>query len=131
MVQKCRFPRCPVSRTCTASPVINTSRPMLPLLPSKNPLGHIIITQILQFTLWFTLGIVRPISLEKCTVTCIHQYSIITSNFQPPKSSVLCNNSYFTRCRSTKYERKFPNSLYKADGKVIPNNDQTGVKGEL
>ena len=53
---------------------------------------HIIITQSPYFTLWFTVGDVQPIGLDKCIMTCIHYYGITCSIFTIPK--FLCVPTY-------------------------------------
>lgn len=42
---------------------------------------HITIAQSVQFTLWFILGAVHSIDLEKCIMACIQHYCIIQSSF--------------------------------------------------
>ena len=54
---------------------------VVPLLQLMNLHWHIIITQSLQFTLGFTLGIVNSVGFDKCVVTCIHHYSIRENRF--------------------------------------------------
>lgn len=47
-------------------------------IPTTNIHWHIIVTLSPQFTLWFTLGFVYSMKLEKCVMTYTHHYGIFT-----------------------------------------------------
>lgn len=57
------------------------SREVLDLVQLVNMHGDVIITQTPQFTLGFSLGVVYSVGLDKCIMTCVHDYSIIQNIF--------------------------------------------------